>query len=115
MRLQSIFLAGLLVVLPCTQLRAQNFSESLEWQLTESHQKLRAAMINLRDIRAVSCRSGDKLDCQLVQLGDVEIILLDIEGQYRHVASEKSKRVQEHAGNARYKISDLIDAMKAKE
>lgn len=113
MQLQSIFLTGLLVLLPCTQLMAQNSRESLEWQWFESHQKLRTSMINLRDIRAASCRSGDKMDCQLAQLGDVEIILLDIELRYRHADSEKGKRVKDHVGNARYEISDLINAINA--
>lgn len=90
-----------------------DYGRQLEQQRLEAHHKLRQAIIELRNIRAVSCRLGNALDCDLAALTDVELLLLDVEGKYgsrgSHDLADKAKKA---ADDARSKVSDLIDVLK---
>jgi hypothetical protein len=48
----------------------------LDAKLEASHKALRSSIVQLRDIRAMSCRMGNAHDCELAMLIDVELALL---------------------------------------
>lgn len=88
----------------------------LEAKLEASRRTLRNSIVQLRDIRAISCRTGNSQDCELAVLTDVELILLDIETKYarasRSASGEKFEKPKDAADEARSKVSDLIDTLK---
>jgi hypothetical protein len=87
----------------------------MDAQLAASKEKLRQAIIGLRDARMNSCKFGGGQDCDLVELSGIELTLLDLETKYwraeRSVSSseksEKYKKLKESASEARSVISDL--------
>jgi hypothetical protein len=85
---------------------AQSFWPNLEAERLQAHLRLREAIIGLRDIRAVSCRRGTPVDCDLAALNDVELTLLDIEWKYQRYEKAKSA-----ADQARQTVDGLIDLL----
>lgn len=86
--------------------------------LDASESTLRTAIVNLRQVRAVSCKLRPGPDCDLVALSDVQLQLLDISSKYRHLtrvaestAAEKLAKIKDAAEEARDKVGDLEDLL----
>ena len=86
----------------------------------EATQRLREAIVGLREARQRMCTSRRSQDCDLVDLSSIELTLLDLETRYRRLASDsfgtpkaadKLKKVQDLAADARSKVSDLSAAI----
>jgi len=92
----------------------------LDAKLETSRKTLRDAIVQLREVRSRSCTLGNATDCDLVTLGDVELVLLDLETKYWRAsrttsappAAEKYKKAKDAADEARGKVSELIDILK---
>ena len=101
---------------------AQDFSRierDLDLKREESTQRLREAIVGLRDARQTSCTFRRSHYCDLVELSSIELILLDLETKYRLIElnqntpgiREKSRKIQGLASDALSKVSDLATAI----
>ena len=55
---------------------------NLDEKAEESNRNLRAAIVQLRDVRLASCNLPPSQDCDLAALSNAELLLLDIEWKY---------------------------------
>jgi hypothetical protein len=86
----------------------------------ESRKTLRAAMLQLRDVRVRSCSVAKQSDCELATLSDIEIALLDLETKNWRAprqapskeAADKYSKIQATADETRYKVSELVELLK---
>ena len=96
------------------------YAQSLNERLAASQMNLRAAMVNLRDIRMQGCKLGRATHCELATLSEIEIALLDLEIRYHQASqratteedADKLKKKKDAAEDARSKVSELADLIK---
>ena len=87
----------------------------LERQRVDSILKLRQAIIDLRDARQKSCRFKNGPNCYLAELSSIELVLLNIEDDYRLAESRAQidarraiyKKIREAADSLRSKVDEL--------
>ena len=102
----------------CTAAQGQSSlptAASMDAQLAASHAQLRQAIIGLRDARLNSCKFSGGHDCDLVNLSEMELTLMDLEAKYwrsertagSQEKAEKYKKLKEAVAEIRDNVSDL--------
>ena len=101
---------------------AQDFSRierDFALKREEATQRLREAIVGLREARQTSCTLRRSHYCDLFELSSIELTLLDLETKYRLIDlnqntpgfREKSRKIQGLASAALSKVSDLATAI----
>lgn len=105
----------------CPSVQAQfRSSNRTEADLETSVQNLRNSMGAYRDASLNACKFGDKRACEVAELTNVQILLVDIETKYRRESrgqfdselAEKAKKIQHLASGARSAIDELASKIK---
>jgi hypothetical protein len=92
---------------------------NIDTQLDASSATLRDAIVKHRDVYLASCKRSSGQACDMVNLDDVEITLLDIQTKYRRASrsisstatKEKFDKIISTASDAMQSISDLKEAI----
>ena len=100
----------LLLAVPVVAQSTIDLYGDIEAKRAASIAKLRDSIQALKEVRNRSCAIGNRRDCDLAKLSEIELILLDFEWRYR-----RDKAVSSAVYDVKRKLDELGDVLEKGE